>query len=273
MRRLLALVCFTSTVARAQSGTVVLRVHDTNGNRIPFAYAQVNGSNPEVASDSGVVRLRSEAKDSLKVVVRRIGYAPFGGWVRRSDGADEYEVILEELPRQLSAVDVRGRPDGPLARSGFYDRIARVNRSAVVARFITPEEIELRNPARVSQLLENEISVKVRRMSSRNLLTGRGGNCPMGLLVDGTRVTGTVEDILTREGEEELAYMMRSRGLRRDQAEREFLMGRVSIDDLVSSLSVGAMEVYASMAAVPPELQRNAAKNACGLVVVWTARR
>jgi len=46
-----------------------------------------------------------------------------------------------------------------------------------------------------------------------------------------------------------------------------------SIDELVTSLAVVAVEIYASVAAAPGELQRNAPSYACGLVVVWTGRR
>ena len=59
----------------------------------------------------------------------------------------------------------------------------------------------------------------------------------------------------------------------RQAAEREYLYARESIDDIVNSLAVVAIEVYSSIANAPAELQRNAPPYACGLVVVWTGRR
>ena len=95
----------------------------------------------------------------------------------------------------------------------------------------------------------------------------------MGVVVDGQRLNHTVEEISTREGEEEILRIARQQRVGREQAERIFLYSRESIDELVNSLAVVAVEIYASMASVPAELQRAAPPYACGLVVVWTGRR
>ncbi|MCC7000704.1 MAG: hypothetical protein IT357_01010, partial [Gemmatimonadaceae bacterium] len=155
MRGLFALLAVPAAL-HAQNPVVRLVVSDSLGQRVPFAYAHLGSGAGRVASDSGVVEFRGDAKDSLKFIVRRIGFAPFGGWIRRDTVSGEYRVAINQLPRQLSQVDVRGLPDGPLVRAGFYDRLERARRGATVARFITPEEIELRNPTRITQLLENE---------------------------------------------------------------------------------------------------------------------
>jgi hypothetical protein len=264
----------------AQNAVVRLVVSDSLGQRVPFAYAHLGTSAGRVASDSGVVEFRSDSKDSLKFVVRRIGYAPFGGWVRRDATSGEYHVAINPLARQLSEVNVRGLPNGPLVRAGFYDRLERARRGATVARFITPEEIELRNPTRVTQLLENENIVKIKRMHGNwSVVSGRS-NCPMALVVDGMAMRGTAEEILTRDGEIEIQEIMRQSRMmrytsseRRVMAEREFLSVRNSIDDIVTSLSVAAIEIYSSVAGAPPELLRNTPGETCGLVVVWTGSR
>jgi hypothetical protein len=274
MRALLALFVAVPTILGAQSSVVRLIVSDSLGARVPFAYAHLGSGAGRVASDSGVIEFRGDAKDSLKFVVRRIGFAPFGGWIRRDVETGDYRATINALPRQLSQVTVRGMPDGPLVRSGFYDRLERARRGATVARFITPEEIELRNPARLTQLLENENFIKIKRFAGNwNVMSGRM-NCPMALVVDGTAMKGTVEEILTREGEQELQDLARRMNLRsRAEAERAFLAQRLSIDDIVTSLSVAAIEIYASVAGAPPELLRNVSGEACGLVVVWTGSR
>ncbi|MBK7905696.1 MAG: hypothetical protein IPJ78_03945 [Gemmatimonadetes bacterium] len=122
-------------------------------------------------------------------------------------------------------------------------------------------------------------------MSGKPVLSGRGGTCPMGVLVDGQRVHGMVEEINTREGEDEIQDIIRRMrsgpegrlGLPpsalRQAAEKEFLNMRTSIDEMVNSLGLVAVEIYATMASVPAELLRNAPPYACGLVVVWTGRR
>ncbi len=256
-------------------------VRDSVGTPIPFATVQSGGSTPRVATDSGIALLTVPRADSLKLLARRIGFAPWEGWVR-PDSAGNYHVLLRPLPQNLNRVSIYER-NTPLARTGFYDRMERVSRGAVVARFWTPEAIDVRNPHRTSVLMEGENIVKVRPMSGKPVLTGRGGTCPMGVLVDGHRANGMVEEISTREGEDEIQEIMRrmsrspeGRGMGpglRQAAEREFLYARTSIDDLVNSLGLVAVEIYSTMAGVPAELLRNAPSYACGLVVVWTGSR
>ncbi len=266
--------------AAAQSTAPRVVVRDSTGRPIPYASVQSGGSVPRVASDSGIVLLTVPRSDSLKLLARRIGFQAWEGWVR-PDPAGDYLVLLRPLPQNIDRVTIYER-DTPLARTGFYDRMERVSKGAIVARFWTPEAIELRNPSRTSALMEGENIVRVRTMSGKPVLTGRGGTCPMGLIVDGQRVTHTVEEISTREGEDEIQEIMVR--MRRDSrwgppqalrqaAEREFLYTRESIDDLVNSLAVVAIEIYSSIANAPAELQRNAPPYACGLVVVWTGRR
>lgn len=256
-------------------------VRDSIGRPVPYASVQSGGSTPRVASDSGVLTLTVPRADSLKLLARRIGFQPWEGWVR-PDSLGDYRVLLRPLPQNLDRVTIYDA-DTPLARAGFYDRMERVSRGAVVARFWTPEAIDLRNPHRTSALLEAETIVRVRPMSGKPVLTGRGGTCPMGVLVDGQRMRGMVEEISTREGEDEVLRIARrmagsSAGSMigpgiRQAAEREFLYARTSVDDLVNSLGLVAVEIYATMASVPAELLRNAPSYSCGLVVIWTGRR
>lgn len=263
----------------AQAPRVVVR--DSIGRPIPYANVQSGGSTARVASDSGFVTLTVPRADSLKLLARRIGFAPWEGWVRPNDAGD-FVVLLRPLPQNLNRVTIY-QPDSPLARTGFYDRMERASRGAIVARFWTPEAIDLRNPSRTSALFEGENIVRVKPMSGKPVLTGRGGTCPMGVLVDGQRVMHMVEEISTREGEDEIQEIV-NRIRRSPQgrtagpgarmiAEREFLMARMSIDELVNSLGLVAVEIYSSIAGAPAELQRNAPPYACGLVVVWTGSR
>lgn len=268
-------------IPAAAQGAPRVVVRDSAGRSIPYASVQSGGGTPRVASDSGVVLLTVPRADSLRLLARRIGFQPWEGWVR-PDSSGDFPIRLRPLPQNLDRVSIYER-DTPLARAGFYDRMERVAKGAVVARFWTPEAIELRNPNRTSALMEGESIVRVRTMSGKPVLTGRGGTCPMGVLVDGQRMHGMVEEISTREGEDEIQDIMRrmSRtpmgrgagpGLRL-AAEREFLYERTSVDDLVNSLGLVAVEIYATMAGVPAELLRNAPSYACGLVVIWTGRR
>ncbi len=267
----LALVTLSRDLEAQHAAAPRAMIRDSVGRSIPYATVQSHGSTPRVANDSGVVLLNVPRADSLKLLVRRIGFQAWEGWVR-PDATGDFVVLLTPQPQTLERVSIYER-DTPLARTGFYDRMERVAKSSVVARFWTPEAIEARNPNRTSVLMEGENIVRVKTMSGKPVLTGRGGTCPMGVVVDGQRLNHTVEEISTREGEEEILRIARQQRVGREQAERIFLYSRESIDELVNSLAVVAVEIYASMASVPAELQRAAPPYACGLVVVWTGRR
>ncbi len=251
----------------AQESSVRVVVTDSGAYGIPFAWVQLARGASRVANDSGIALFRVPAEDSIRFVVRRIGYAPFDSWVRK-DGVGDYRVLLATLPRTLVKVDITDRANTPLARTGFYDRMERVQRGAISARFITPEELDLRNPSKISSMLAGESMVKLQLNAGRAILLGRSGSCGLTILVDRVRLTGMVEEAYTYDGQEEI----RRRG--GDwQATQQFLRERQTVDDVVSSLSIAAVEIYASAASAPVELQRAAGPTSCGIIAIWTGSR
>lgn len=263
-----------AAVAQDESAVRVI-VRDTLGVLIPFAYVQQRSGTSRVASDSGVAVFNATKSDSLRLIVRRIGYASFDGWARL-DSTGAFPVALVQLPQRLAVVDVRERANTPLARTGFYDRLERSRRGAGSSRFFTPEELDLRNPPRISNILSGENLVKVNYSNGKVLLTGRARTCPMMVLLDGRKVIGLVEEAYTREGSEEIQAIMRTLRPTPDREARAidiFLRARLSIDELVNSASVAAIEVYASVATVPAELAQNMTSDSCGLIALWTGAR
>lgn len=125
------------TLALAPQGKNQVRVAVRDDVGASVAYALVSwlgAGTTTVASDSGVAVLRGRALDSVNVRVRRIGYREHLGWVRRgSDGT--YLVSLTRLAVSLSAVEVSAGASSArteLAQRGFYDRVARVQRGAIL---------------------------------------------------------------------------------------------------------------------------------------------
>jgi hypothetical protein len=257
MKRLLAaLLVFGATAANAQDARVVVRVLDPETKPIPYALVTLRDGVSRVADDSGMVFFNEAPRDSMRFIVRRIGYEPYGGWVNRSEITGEFAVALRLLPRSIQGVQITERANTPLGRSGFYDRVQRVQRGAFVARMITPEELELRNPIKLTQMLQGENLVNVQRYDmQRSVLTGRGGMCGMTILLDGMRVTGTFEELLERRVNPPPASSLSS------------------VDDVVQVQSVAAIEIYGSTTSIPAELQRVAGNIQCGLIAVWTGRR
>jgi hypothetical protein len=250
-------LAFTAPLA-AQSDQIIVQVTDIQGNAIPFAVVQIGPAAGRVANDSGRVVFQQDAPDSLRLTVRRIGFQPFIAWVKRKPGQDYFLADMIALPRTLDPVNIAGRRDTPLARTGFYDRAERIQKGAYAARVITPEELEVRNPMRVTQLLTGDVYVKVTPSGNgRSVLLGRGMYCAMTILLDGQRVVGTYEE----------AFGMPN------PPPRSTL---TSIDDVVNVQSIAAVEIYGSVAAVPIELQRAAGtrlSQGCGLIALWTGSR
>lgn len=254
---LTALVAVAAPRASAQDERTVIQVTDVRGNAIPFALVQIVNGVSRVADDSGRVTFSVRPKDSLNILARRIGFQPYIGWVKRNPESGLYVADLPVLPRTLDPVTIKGRRDTPLARTGFYDRVARVQKGAYSARMITPEELDFRNPMTLSQILSGDNNVKVTPLNGRQVLLGRGINCAMTILVDGQRMLGTYEESVGSLNPPPLSSLS-------------------SIDDVVTAVSIAAIEVYGSAAAVPVELQRVAGgrmAQGCGLVAIWTGSR
>jgi hypothetical protein len=264
VRASLIAVISGTTITAAEAQDRRLLVADSAGTPIPFAMVTLPGGTRRVGTDSGYASVGKVALgDSIKLVVRRVGYAPFEGWVRAV--ADPLVVRLSPLARALAAVTVSERANTPLARTGFYDRLERSRRGTAGGRFITPEELDLRNPSHISQMLGGESQVKLVRQMGKVLLTGRGHGCAMTVLIDGMRLSGMVEEVYTQEGIAEHRNDPR--------AIEQFLLARQTVDDVVSALSVAAIEIYPRASSAPVEIQRHAGAEACGIVAIWTGSR
>lgn len=243
-------------------------VRDRGGQAIPYAVVTVSTGVNRVADADGIVQLPTPIDaDSVELVVRRIGYRPFGEWVNVVEDG-RFIVEMDPLPRALNPRTITERRDTPLARQGFYDRMERVRRGATVARFFTPEELDMRQVNRISGLLAGESYVKIERHGQRPILTGRTPGCALAVLVDGMRMTGMVEELYTREGQDEVRrYGGGPTGTAR------FLATRTTVDDLMSAFSVAGMELYPNASSAPIELQRAAGTGWCGILAIWTGGR
>jgi hypothetical protein len=242
----------------AQEGReTVIRVTDVQGQAIPYALVQIERGASRVSDDSGRAVFKMTPPDSIRLQVRRMGFNPYIGWAKPIAGTSEFLADLIPLPRALNAVTVEGRRDTPLARRGFYDRMERAERSAVAARFITPEELDMRNPLRVTQMLSGDRYVRVQPSANQKqiLMSSRNPNCAMSILIDGARVTGTLEEAIGFGNRPQMAMLQ-------------------SIDEVIGIQSVAAIEIYASSMQAPIELQRAVGNSqSCGIVALWTGSR
>jgi hypothetical protein len=129
--------------------------------------------------------------------------------------------------------------------AGFYDRVNR----RMGGTLFTREDIELRNPSRITDLLEGVPGVRIqadggnqsfRLVTMARALPGVGAgpnSCPVQIYVDGVRA---------------------SRG------------GPVSPDEILAPGSLEGVEVYRGLGTVPAEFLTPEAR--CGVIAFWTRR-
>ncbi len=271
---MVALVALCGATAMAQQ-SVRVEVRDDQATPVGFAMVALVGGAAQVATDSGVVTFRTRAADSLNLRVRRIGYREHFGFVRRGEGG-AFRVTLPRVAATLSTVEVTAAGSSsntPLVQRGFYDRVDRVQKGAILADFLTPEQLDEREGfTKVTQMIAGSRYARVNSMTFENgsvrrlVVVGRGG-CPMTILLDGYRVPKTAQDYAVAE----IPQSINPAGSQREIGGRD--PAPPSIDDVVDGRSIMAIEVYPSTANAPAELQRASGRGSCGIVALWTGGR
>jgi len=262
VRALLVVAAIGVSSATALQAQTVVRVVDADSIPIRYALVSLRGSEERVVDSLGYVRFVIAAGTSPRIVVRRLGYAPFSDTVPLNrDG--EHIVVLEPVGRELAAVRTIAPRVTPLSRTGFYDRMERVQRGAIVGWFIPPEELDRRHISQLSRVLQGVGSVRVeRRRDGKPVVTGRGG-CGMTIVLDGQRLAAVSGEAST-PGPTSLSG---------GQGRGGSLGGGMSIDEAIDGNSVMAIEVYPSLANAPDELIPLTGGGSCGLIAVWTGPR
>ncbi len=151
----LVALALVPVAAGAQEGRLVLQGHvvDPAGRTVPGALiAAIGGTQSATAGDDGAFRLAVGPGRHL-LRVRRLGYAPRTIEVAGAVGDTlDLAVTLEPVPVQLSEIVVEGAERRYAAKlAGFAHRMR--TSAAPPSSFITREQIERRNPGRLSDLL------------------------------------------------------------------------------------------------------------------------
>jgi hypothetical protein len=241
-------VASASSSAMAQdSRTVNGTVTDSTGQPIP--YVNIDGGRYRALTNAvGEWRLLLPKNEGVELAIRRIGYLP--ARIRIERGSDTtLNVSLARLAVILESQVVRARQlVRTLELRGFYERMADAEKGALVGEFITPEEIEMRNPQRVTQLLEQRHGIQVRRFGSCQVIdtcfriTG-SGRCAATVYLDGQR-------------------------LNRMASAANDINSAPAVDELISVTGVSGVEVYPRGSSAPAKYQSFA--GTCAIVVIWT---
>ena len=153
-------------------------------------------------------------------------------------------MTLQRLGVLLTTQVVRAQQQvRTLETRGFYERMADKEKGALVGDFVTPEEIEMRNPQRVTQLLEQRSGIRVMRNDRCQVIAtcyrvyGQSG-CPATIYLDNQRLNKLSEADVP------------------------------AVDELIPVTGVSAIEVYPRGSSAPPRFPMLA--GTCAIVVIWT---
>ena len=211
-------------------------------------------------------RLDAGRPGTYFVTARRLGYQPWVSAPERIEGATAVESVyyLHAVPVALDPVTARSaavRRD--LDNNGFFER-QRGN----FGHFLTPEAIERRQAARVTDLLTAIPGVQLvssgtvgpRQISLRGSSVTDGLLCRPRVFVDGLMYTrGDSRPVRVRSSDA------------REQADLEERMDQsLSLDDIGHPSTIAAIEVYRSATQVPVQFGGPSVETLCGVIVVWT---
>lgn len=235
-------------VSAQEMRTVMGLVADSGGRTVAYVSLDGGVKYRTITNAVGEWRLSVPTNVGFEINVRRIGFLPTK--VRVEPGADTtIKITIQQLAVLLTPQVVRAQQQvRTLELRGFYERMLEHQRGALVGVFILPEEIEMRNPQRVSQLLEARQGVQVRRVGACNIIAtcyrvmGQGG-CAATVFLDGQRLNN-------------LADASGNAG------------AAPPVDELIPVSSVSAVEVYPRGALAPPKYQ--ALGGTCAIVLIWT---
>ena len=251
LKQLMILIVGVAAGVGAQEPQRVIRgtIRDSLGTRVEHAVVQTTGQSRVVSDDSGHFEYRATPKGELRLLVRRLGYAPLELRLNPS-GDTTLQLVLSRIPRKFDAMVVEAsRLSQRLAATGFYERLGQRNKGIGSASFITAEDIEQRNPLRISQMLDQINGIKVFKASAAFddfVFRGPGGPdgiCPYTVYLDGTRI----------------GPRLGGAGKWADE---------VRIDHFLQPSATGGIEIYPRASGAPPQFQM--LNGTCGVVVFWT---
>jgi hypothetical protein len=211
------------------------RVSDALGYSI--AKAEILVTNTKLHAESGSdgrFDLSNLPAGSVEVIVRRIGFSPAKIALDLTSGEQrDIRVMLSPMAVMMDSVEVTApAPVVEVSYGGFERR-----RSRGFGTFITREDIEKKHPRVPTDLFRTVSGVKlIRDGGTLTVVSNRLGvyNCALRVFVDGD----------------------------------DYPLYGQSIDALVHIGDIGAIEVYAGGATVPPQFSGR--DSTCGVIAIWT---
>jgi hypothetical protein len=255
----IAFVAAIPSVALGQARKV--RVVSTDSVPIVYAYVKVEGGLGQITDEKGEIILGTGKAKVFNATVRRIGYQP---WAGKLEFPDTAAVVTVTLPRVVQAlgevhVTIRAKPAANL--QGFYDRWTARQKGALSATFIAPEEIEIRNPAKISDMLSGLNGVQLRRMPDGDVVAfGMNNQCVFAIMIDGQRQCPASG-----------CHMNGGGNITQIMGKSNPTFDLVPINQYLDADNVAGIEVYTRGGNMPASLQ--VSDPGCGVIAFWTGSR
>jgi hypothetical protein len=219
----------TGRVGRASVSGVVL---GPEGRPVAGAAVAISGGLTYTQTDSaGRFTLGGAPSGTQTLQVRKIGYEGFERAVTLlPEQTRRVEVTLETFVPVLANVTVRAVRDEMMDRIGFNKR-----KEAGFGYFVTPEEIDRRNPIRASDLLREIPLLQVTYDKNKAQVSGRGVGADRNCLI----------------------YVI------------DGVQWKENLDDFILPQQIGAIEVYSSQR-LPTDVPGAYNTMSCDMAIIWT---
>lgn len=222
------------------------------------------------SDDAGHWNIEVPAPGRYYLSAKRIGYQPWTSAPLDVTQSDDlaFVVRLRRVAITLHPIEVSAQSMRRyLERAGFYER-----QRADFGHFITPEAIDKRRAARITDLLLSVPGVNLVRMTTGSVgalfvqLRGSnisdGGVCRPRVFVDG---------VLFARGDSRPARPEGNASVeRRVEEQIQQLDQGMSLDDIGHPSTIAAIEVYRSATQVPVQFGGTSVGTLCGAIVFWT---
>ena len=238
------------------TGRLVGRVRDARNHRpVAAAAVSVTGRPDEAQSNrQGYFVLGALPVGAYELSVRHLGYAPLTHTITVTRGhTTDVDVRVSPDPVELEPLVATVTRIRRLETQGFYER-KQWGELTGGGTFFTVQDIERRNPLRITHMIADAPGVRVRcgghglrscKVFSRRVTAGFvGQGCELNVYVDGVLV------------------------IRSDDRRWNSPPSPMYLDEFILPSEIGGVEVYPGAASLPAEF--SGADGRCGAVVIWT---
>ena len=239
-----------------QTGAVIL--HDADSSVLARAVSDADGRWLLAATSPGL----------YFISVRRLGYQPWVSGALELEAGKELTTVVElrVVPVQLDPITARAAAvRRQLEYSGFFER-QRSN----FGHFLTPEAIENRQAARITDLLSAIPGVQL-------VVGGNGSAGPTHVGLRGSSITDGalcrprvfVDGLMYARGDSRAARVQESNATERADLDQRMDQA-LSLDDIGHPSTIAGIEVYRSASQVPVQFGGTSVETLCGVIVIWT---